>query len=391
MNKPKQFLKNAAKSVLAGTTQLRDRIRWGHPYGQTNSNFDRGEHLQEAMDWLKRAQDSGTDRGVSYGVTLGDDFMESYPETTGYIIPTFLEWASFYEEEECLSRAIEMGEWEIAIQMDSGAVMGGKYSTNPTPAVFNTGQVLLGWASLYQATIEKRFLDAARRASAWLVEIQEPDGNWTKGHSQFALAGGSAYNVKAAWGLLSAAKLGGWDDFALAAERNADFCLTRQQRNGWFADCCLTDPTQPLLHTIAYTMQGLVGIGRLADRPRYIEAAAITARALIDVMDESGFIPARLNSNFQGTVKYCCLTGSAQTSIVWSMLYELTGDKAYRKARESVNRYLMSRHNITGNDPVLRGGVFGSWPFWGEYGKNTVLNWATKFFIDALLLEEKAG
>jgi hypothetical protein len=31
--------------------------------------------------------------------------------------------------------------------------------------------------------------------------------------------------------------------------------------------------------------------------------------------------------------------------------------------------------------------VFGSWPVWGDYGRLTVLNWATKFFVDALLLE----
>jgi hypothetical protein len=47
----------------------------------------------------------------------------------------------------------------------------------------------------------------------------------------------------------------------------------------------------------------------------------------------------------------------------------------------------MRRHNLTSADLSVRGGVLGSWPFWGEYGRLKVLNWATKFFVDALLLE----
>src|SRR5205807_1741250 len=123
--------------------------------------------------------------------------------------------------------------------------------------------------------------------------------------------------------------------------------------------------------------------------PEYIEAAACTARSLIELMDGTGYVPGRINAQFRGTVDWCCLTGTAQTSVVWSQLYEITGGSRYRDARRLANRYLMARHNISSDDPAFRGGVFGSWPFWGGYGRNKVLNWAVKFFIDALLLEEK--
>jgi hypothetical protein len=35
-------------------------------------------------------QDAGADRGISYGVPFGQDFLPSYPETTVYISPMFL-------------------------------------------------------------------------------------------------------------------------------------------------------------------------------------------------------------------------------------------------------------------------------------------------------------
>ena len=56
--------------------------------------------------------------------------------------------------------------------------MGGVSNNDPTPAVFNTGMVLLGWSALIRRTGETRFKEAARRASDWLISVQEPDGNW---------------------------------------------------------------------------------------------------------------------------------------------------------------------------------------------------------------------
>lgn len=248
---------------------------------------------------------------------------------------------------------------------------------------------LLGWAALYRKTGEQRFLDAAHRASDWLVSMQEEDGSWSLGNSMFANSTTTVYNVKAAWGLLEAGQAGHWEEAVRGAIRNAEFCLTKQSQNGWFADCCLTDATQPLLHTIAYTMQGLVGVGTLANRNDFIQAAAKTADALISLMDESGFIPGRIDVSFRGTVNWCCLTGTAQTSIVWSQLYELTGVDSYRQAVSKANQYLMARHDITSQDPAIRGGVAGSWPVWGDYRRYMILNWATKFFVDALLMEER--
>jgi hypothetical protein len=70
---------------------------------------------------------------------------------------------------------------------------------------------------------------------------------------------------------------------------------------------------------------------------------------------------------------------------VWSKLERILGEKSYGLAAERANAYLMRRHDITNTDRTIRGGVAGSWPVWGAYGRFKVLNWATKFFVDALL------
>src|SRR5437763_8968536 len=121
--------------------------------------------------------------------------------------------------------------------------------------------------------------------------MQEPDGNWIRGNSKFAKLGTTVYNVKAAWGLAELGAVLQRDDFIRAAVKNAEFALSRQNENGWFADCCLEDGTSPLLHTIAYTMQGLVGIGKISGRKDLIDGAERTARSLKKLMQADGFIP----------------------------------------------------------------------------------------------------
>jgi hypothetical protein len=284
-----------------------------------------------------------------------------------------------------------MGRWEADIQLPEGAVMGGKYNSNPTPAVFNTGMVLLGWSPLIAVTGEEPFKSAAVKAADWLLRMQEPDGNWIRGNSAFANPDITTYNVKAAWGLCEAGIALGRQEYVEAALRNAEFCLTRQQPNGWFRQCCLEDPEHPLLHTIAYTMQGLVEIGKLTNRKDLIGAAKKTADAELSILGTDGFLPGCQDAEFRGSVKWCCLTGSAQTSIVWSELYSLTGEQKYRDAAGLVNRYLMARHDIRNADPRLRGGLPGSWPVDGGYGRLYILNWATKFLVDALSAQAGAA
>jgi hypothetical protein len=248
--------------------------------------------------------------------------------------------------------------------------------------------VLLGWAALYKRTGNPTFLRSLRRASDWLLGLQEPTGEWRKGNSKFANASATVYNAKAAWGLCEAGRAAQIPGAIQAAVRNAEFCLSKQSSNGWFSDCCLDDPSRPLLHTIAYTMQGLIGIGVITNRKDFLDGATRTADSLIRLMDKDGFIPGCIDQAFRGTVDWCCLTGTAQTAIVWGRLFQLTGNPAYRDAMHCANVYLMRRHDIDNLDPRLRGGVPGSWPVWGYYGRLKILNWATNFFVEALLLEK---
>lgn len=105
-------------------------------------------------------------------------------------------------------------------------------------------------------------------------------------------------------------------------------------------------------------------------------------------MDHSGFIPGRLNNNWEGEASWACLTGTMQIACCWFLLYKHTRDKKYLSAGILANEYVKRTLKIAGN-PNMIGGIKGSFPVNGGYGTYQYLNWACKFFIDSLLLEEE--
>jgi uncharacterized protein YyaL (SSP411 family) len=356
-------------------------------------------HIRAAAAWLARAHDATPDRGVSRGFSVAwsrdlrlRGWQPSYPETTGYSIPTLYDCARYLNEPDLRRRAAEMAKWECEVQLPSGAVMGGTIAGGTrTPAVFNTGQVMLGWLRAAQETGDARYMDACTSAADYLISVQEPDGSWRKGNSSFADSLTTTYNSRVGWALVMFGQRAGRQDATDAGERNIKFSLLRQQGNGWFADNCLTDARRPLLHTIVYAMEGILGgYDALGDRA-YLAAVMRTADALVSKIRADGSLAGRFDAEWNGTVEWACLTGCAQLSAVLLRLATATGKPEYRDAARRILTFLKRVHDCTSPVDGVRGGLAGSFPLDGGYGRYEILNWATKFFIDALLLDEAAA
>jgi len=371
-----------------GAVLARDAVRLGHPLGP------RDAHLSAAMGWLCRAQDAVGGGGVSYGYALRRmrdqkrrGWLTAYAETTGYIIPTFLDYYRLTGQDEYRARAIRMAHWEVDVQMDSGAVLAGPLGLPPAPAIFNTGQVLFGWVAAFEETGDEAFLAAAIRAADFLVKEQD-DCAWKLG-SPYAHCGVHTYDARVAWGLLEVARVVQEPAYKAAAICNLDFALSRQTENGWFAECCLTDDERPLLHTLAYTAEGLLAAGVMLDAPEYVDAARTTADALLALQRPNGDLAGRFDSAWRPAVKWSCLTGSAQTAVIWLRLFELTGDGTYFDAARRANLHLCTTQDLRAKWPGVRGGIKGSDPVWARYASFVYVNWAAKFFADALMLDKR--
>lgn len=375
----------AEKRLPAAAREEALRDRAGLP--ETDPGLERV--MVEAMNWMSRAQDRSTttDGGVARDFSLINGWGSSYPETTGYIIPTFLDYADLTGEDSWRKRARRMLDWLARIQMPGGGIQGGKIDSTPVvPVTFNTGQVLLGFAR--GATVWRDYDAPMRRAADWLVETQDDDGCWRKHPTPFAAAGEKAYETHVAWGLLEAARVAEEPRYGDAALANVRWALGWQADNGWFDRCCLDTPAQPLTHTLGYVLRGLVEAYRYTKDDSLLSRARRTADGILTALRPDGYLPGRLNRDWSAAADYVCLTGSVQLARCWMMLFEDTGEARYRDAGFAANAFVRRTVHVDGDDDT-RGGVKGSFPVDGDYGKYQYLNWAPKFLVDSLMLEQK--
>jgi len=353
-------------------------------------------HLESTIGWLERAQDATPDRGFARGYGLAwsrwfrrQGWQPSYPETTGYIIPTFYQAAHHLSRPDLAERATAAAQWEIEVQLPSGAVPGGVIGEPVAPAVFNTGQVIFGWLAAHAVTGRTEFADAARRAGRYLVDMLEADGHWRTGNSLYARPDTTLYNARVAWALAEAGRALDEPSFVDAAARNLRAVAALQHANGWLPHCCLNDPERPLLHTLAYATRGLLEGGRVLEDDRLVDSARRIAEALAERVRPDGWMAGRFDANWSAAVRWSCLTGQAQMANNWIRFSLITGETHWLEPLPSVLRFLKGTQNRTSQNPALCGGIKGSYPIDGDYGRFELLNWAAKFFADALIRHER--
>lgn len=373
----KDFLSSLPAYLAPAVREGASRDRSGLP--TSDPGPDRA--VEEGIGWLCRAQDrsASADGGFARHFGLVDGWAPSYPETTGYIVPTLLASGDSALQE----RARRALDWLVAIQMDSGAFQGGVVGDpNRAQVVFNTGQVLLGLVAGMRTFRTPAYAEAVRRAAEWLVTHQHPDGSWRRFGGPYAPPGPKTYHTHAAWGLFEAARVSAradWGDTALA---NVRWAMTHQRANGWFELCCLVHDDRPLTHTLGYALRGVIEAWKYSGDKTFLAAALTTADGLMRPLGPDGFLSGRLTPDWSPASGWVCLTGTAQIAECWLLLYEATGSEKYRDAALVANRFVRRTVRMDGN-PALRGAVQGSFPVWGAYNRFLFPNWACKFMVDA--------
>jgi len=338
-------------------------------------------HLAAARDWLKYAHDQGGDDGVSYGYSLRGGWRPSYRETSGYIATTFFNMARLRTEPDLRARALRICKWLLSVQNDDGSFSNPRYG--PGGIVFDTGQDLFGLVRAYEETRDSIYREGALRAANWLVRIADEGSRWTRGEH---LNTPHVYNTRTAWALLRMNQIEPRADWERVARANLDWALSEQQSSGFFNNCAFRRGMSPFTHTIAYATRGLLESGAILADERYVAAAQSCAKAALLHVRDDGFMPGKITTTGKAAASYCCLTGNCQFAIVWAKLFERSGSEIYRRVAIRALDYVMRCQDVQSSNPNIRGAIRGSQPIWGMYAPFTFPNWATKFFIDAMLL-----
>jgi len=342
-------------------------------------------HLNATLDWIERARAMSGDGGVSKGFDLlRNRWAPSYPETTGYTIPTLLNAAEVLRRPKLKSLALSLANYLLKSATPEGGVV---HWADPTayPIVFDTGQVMFGWLAAFDATRDERYLEAAERAGNWLVSIQDASGAW-KEHQHLGVE--KVIDTRVAWALLELHRRIGRPAFQETAVRNLEWAKQQQDADGWFQHCAFIEGHDPFTHTLAYTAEGLFECGHLLGESRCVQAARLMADALLARQHADGKLASTYGPGWRETNRSSCLTGNCQIGRLWLRLYETGGDRAYLAGARKAIAFVARTQNLHTSVADIRGGVAGSHPIYGLYERFKYPNWAAKFFVDALLTLE---
>lgn len=398
----KKFARRALESLSAVRPKHWDALRISLSYSRRSliPALPTAEHLGKVMRWLKTANDVTGSGGVSWGYrsraairsgeTVG--WQPAYPETTGYLIETFSRYGRLMHDSDCLVRARRMADWETAIQLADGGIQGGMIGAQPVASsTFVTGQVIFGWLKAFEEWKDQKYCEAACRAADFLVSCLDESGRFRTGYSHFCKAGPKAYEIRTGWAIAMAGNILLRAGYVDAARRIADFTLSCQQPNGWFSENDLDNHDAPLTHTIGYTLDGLLGMGLLVKESAYLEAVASTLSRIQTLTHGDGYLAGRWTSDWKPAVSWCCLTGSCQLASVSFRAHRIYPRRGFDELGKKLLGFVASTQILGGTNQGLAGGIHGSYPFDGGYGRHCTLNWAAKFYADAIMdfFEEK--
>jgi len=349
-------------------------------------------HLREAINWLIRAQDAMPCGGLSRGYSFGwnpyfpkKGWQPAHPKVAGEAIPTLFDCAIALNRGDLRQRAIELANWLVKMQLSSGAIRGGALDEPHSPEILNTAQAIVGWSRAFQETGSERFIWAAQRASDFLIRAQDPEETHESSFFSSPREDGILHSSAVGWALIRVGILLEEYRYCAAGEKDIGHCILNQQPNGWFGDNRLDEPHRLFLHTIAHIVGQILQSALILDNNRYFLAAKKTADALLEQIKDDGSLSGRFASDWSEIISWSCLLGNAQMANIWLNLHEITGNKPYLNASRRVILFLKQTQNCNTSHLGLRGGIKGSFPCDGEFGRYQTLSSATILFIDALL------
>lgn len=369
--------------------KLRITFEQRHLYSYATTRRPSEDVLSSLLRWILDAQRPNGGIAAYYSLLTG--YSESYPEVTGYIVPTLYDFARTSRDDKAVVAAECATRWLLSLQMPTGAFPAGLQGGQAQPSVFNTGQILQGLVSAHRETNRPEILQAAVAAGDWLVNLQQTNGSWS-GPAAYQNAAHTYYSM-VAWALAELSERAAdrhpepIADYGLAAERNLDWVLSHFRPGGWI-DGINLQAHPNYLHFIAYVLQGALECGILRRRDDAIDAVAKSSRVLLRKFETNKFLPGAFGADFKNGQCFTCLTGNAQMSCVWLRLFEVTDDLRYLNAALKMNEMLKQLIPARGPQGIF-GGVSGSDPTWGRYQPLRYISWGSKFFADALLLEQR--
>jgi malonyl-CoA O-methyltransferase len=318
MTKLRSRLKNLAKRQLGDLQNYAQKLRPGSD-GQDTS-------IARCLQWLQRNE------LPSGGIRAHSRHLGAYPEVTGYLIPTLLDFG----EQDLARRFLR---WLLCVQRADG----GFTSPEGEPHIFDTGQALRGLIA--GIPLESGAHQAAERCADYLCQ-QTVEGGAKGFGPRYDGSIPESVHLYVLPPLAQAAALFGNAKYRDTVQRCLDFYIRHEE--------ALKPGT--LTHFLAYELEALIDLGR-----------ADAAASMLGQLEEKQLADGSVRA-FEG-VKWVCTPGLAQLAICW---FKLGNHEPAEKAVA-----WLEKHQRT------TGGFFGSYGPAANYFPREEIPWAAKFYLDA--------
>lgn len=349
------------------------RLRRSDHRGLPESDPGAERAVNAMLAWLGRAQDRSGEGGFSAHFDLIHGWGGPSAAVTGIATRALATASTRWSDPSLVPRTARGLEWLTREQRSDGGFLG---EHAEAADAFTTAQALLGLLAGHDVVAGAR--QAAERAARHLVSVQNADGSW---------GDGKVHYTQIAWALQEADALFPGQGFAEAAGAGLRWALGQQQRNGWLAHCGDDDPAHPLTVAIGQAVHGFLEAYRLGKVLRHLDAAVMSGWALVAVQRrDDGSLPGRLNEKWEASARWSGLAGDAKAAICWMLLLEATQDQAFASAARAANRFIRRTLPVTA-DADQAGGVRGSFPVDGGYGRFRYMTAAAVYAIESNMME----
>lgn len=404
INKAKSYLSHKYNNHLFGhlakfqnnsSARVIKRSEILYPYPEISPE----ESIKLGLGWLNQAHIAVGKKGFSSKYALSKkSFVTNYPETSGYTLCTLLALMrnkAVSEKDSILIKEMIISTYTylLSIQQEIGSFTGGRegMANYGIPNIFNAGQILLGLTDLAECGIQlelitdsqKKELDRAiERCARFMSDNVEHDG---KLNTQYTFRNNQgSYHTRSTYGLIRAALYLNNIEYVQSAKRHINFVVNKQRKDGWIDDWSFTAEFA-VLHTTVYTLRGILEASLLLDNRKFLDAVIKGVEHLYYYPSSwDGLPPSHLNSE-GSVIDQLCITGLSQLSIVLSKLYEKTGNELY-KQRFNIIVSAITKFQIRDEDNNINGAMPASWPPYGKYQANDLIEWGIKFHLDSMLI-----
>ncbi|MCR9286116.1 MAG: hypothetical protein NXI23_01855 [Bacteroidetes bacterium] len=331
------------------------------------------------LHWLKKSIDATGQKGSAAFYSRIRlplrGWEKAYPETTGYIIETLLNYHEELEENWLSEYALKCADWLCDIQFENGA-FAELFGETGKESTFNTGQIIFGLIRAYEVTQNEKYFDAFNMATNWLSNSLDENGVWEKGLfvSNFV----PSYNTRVIWAMLYANQYLNDPKIKQNARKALDFYKQKIQPNYAVKDWAFESNQPAFTHTIAYTIRGFLESAILLKDDLLLNKTIQMSKKLASLWNREKRFAGTYEEDWKGDYSFVCVTGNAQLSIIFSRLFQITKEEKWKTLAYQVSKTLKVSKTFLTN-----GAIPGSVPFWEKYMHFKYPNWAAKFYLDA--------